>query len=517
MLSMAFSKIFAHKKSLFTIGICISFVNLIFFYYPFFQYVFKNININSFIGLWLVFSLFILSIVLNWLVFYTLLQITKVVGKIIISMLFIINALALYFIHTYHVILDESMIGNVVNTNWEESTSYFSIKQLLFILFFGIVPSIIIFKIKTETDHYKKFLKRVGISIGIIISVLLLNTQNILWIDNHSKYLGGLAMPWNYVVNLNLYFKHQNKLNEKEILLPDLEIKNTEKSVVVLVIGESARKANFSLYGYSRSTNPLLKKQNNLFLLDAESFSTYTTASVKSILDHRNMNELHEILPNYLYRNGVDVIWKTTNWGEPPLHISKVQRKNQLTAGCKTPECFLDEILLTNLKSDIESSNKDKILIVLHTSTSHGPSYYEKYPENMEVFTPVCKSVELANCTKQELINAYDNTILYTDYLLNEIIETLKSMPSHQSTMIYVSDHGESLGEKNLFMHGLPMNFAPKEQYEIPFLIWVSNENKKLKNIKKVGQNYVFHSVMHFLSLESPIYNEDLNLYQSSK
>ena len=121
----------------------------------------------------------------------------------------------------------------------------------------------------------------------------------------------------------------------------------------------------------------------------------------------------------------------------------------------------------------------NKILIVLHTSTSHGPSYYKKYPVQFEHFTPVCKSVELSNCSKVELINAYDNSIVYTDYILSKVIEDLKDLSEYKSTMIFVSDHGESLGEKNLYMHGLPMSIAPKEQYEIPFIVWTSENSNK--------------------------------------
>ena len=153
-------------------------------------------------------------------------------------------------------------------------------------------------------------------------------------------------------------------------------------------------------------------------------------------------------------------------------------------------------------------------MIILHTSTSHGPSYSKKYPPHFETFKPVCNSVELANCSSEELMNAYDNTIVYTDYILHTIIENLKQLKEYKSTMIFVSDHGESLGEKNLYMHGVPMNFAPKEQYEIPFIVWVSDSTRGVKDIETVSQNHVFHSVLKFLSIDSPIYNEDLNIFK---
>ena len=124
-------------------------------------------------------------------------------------------------------------------------------------------------------------------------------------------------------------------------------------------------------------------------------------------------------------------------------------------------------------------------------------------------------SVELANCSQTELINAYDNTIVYTDYILSKVIEDLKDLSEYKSTMIFVSDHGESLGEKNLYMHGLPMSIAPKEQYEIPFIVWTSeNSNKQLKPNKTLSQHHVFHSVLNFLSIESPIYNEEMNIFK---
>jgi len=181
---------------------------------------------------------------------------------------------------------------------------------------------------------------------------------------------------------------------------------------------------------------------------------------------------------------------------------------------CKGEGCNYDEILLTKLNEQILASTKNKILIVLHTSTSHGPTYSKKYPPQFETFKPVCHSVELGNCSQTELINAYDNTIVYTDYLLHSIIENLKQLKDYKSTMIFVSDHGESLGEKNLYMHGLPLSIAPKEQYEIPFIVWVSDTSVQLKSKKALSQHYVFHSVLKFLNIQSPIYNENLNVFE---
>lgn len=491
-----------------------SVLNFIFFHLPFFTFVFENVDCKSFNGLILVISLIVLMLVANAFAFYLICFLSRFLGKLFLVLFFLINSIAVYFINTYNVIIDESMIGNVLNTNYEESSSFFSFKLILYVILFGILPGIYIIKVKIIKEPVKKFLIQFSVSLLFIIILAFVNAANWLWIDKNSKRLGGLAMPWSYTVNTSLFYIHQYKKNEKEILLPNAVIKDNVKSVVVLVIGESARSQNFSLYGYPKNTNPLLSKTKNVFHFNATSCATYTTAGVKCILEHSNSDDLYEILPNYLYRNNVEVIWKTTNWGEPPVHIKEYQNRGFLRKNCKGEQCNYDEVLLTGLKEQILASTKNKILIVLHTSTSHGPTYSKKYPLDFETFKPVCNSVELGKCSQQELLNAYDNTIVYTDYILSQIIKDLQQLKDYKSTMIFVSDHGESLGEKNLYMHGVPISFAPKEQYQIPFIVWVSDNSKQLKENEMLSQNHVFHSVLNFLNIQSPIYNEGMNIYK---
>ena len=491
-----------------------SILNFLFFHLPFYNFVYSYLNCKTFNGVAIISSLIILMILLNAFVFYLFFSISKFVGKPLLIVFFILNSIAVYFVNTYSIIVDESMIGNVFNSNYEESASYFSLKFILYVLLLGVVPCIYIFRVKIIKDSLKKFLISISLTLFFILTVAFVNSSNWLWIDKNSKKLGGLAMPWSYAVNTWLYNYHNYKKNEKEILLPNATIKDDKKSVMVLVIGESSRSKNYSLYGYSKNTNPLLSNTPHLFHFNANSSATYTTAGVKSILDYINTNELYEILPNYLYRNNVDVIWKSTNWGEPPVHIKNYQNKNDLMQDCKGDRCNYDEVLLNGLKDQIFASKKNKILIVLHSSTSHGPSYSSKYPPQFEVFKPVCNSVELSNCSQDELINAYDNTIVYTDYILSQLIENLKKLKEYNSAMIFVSDHGESLGEKNLYMHGLPLSMAPEEQYKIPFIVWMSDSTKQVKPNSLLSQNHVFHSVLYFLGINSPIYDEKMNIFK---
>jgi lipid A ethanolaminephosphotransferase len=355
-----------------------------------------------------------------------------------------------------------------------------------------------------------------GSSLGIILALVLLNINQTLFISQHDTELGGLLQPWSYVVNTCRVISLSQDKQAEEIKLPDGRITNDEKVVVVLVIGESARKANFQLYGYKRDTNPLLSKRKDLKVFQANSCATYTTAGVKAILEPKDVGDLYELLPNYAFRMGADVSWRTTNWGEPPIHIDEYLNDKALVKLFPGTPINHDELLYKGLRERIESSPKDKLLIVLHTSTSHGPQYAIKYPKQFEVYKPVAKNVEEGEKNVAMLVNAYDNTIRYTDYLLDHLIDTLSSISDRKSCMIFISDHGESLGENKMFMHGLPKKLAPKEQYEIPFLVWTSEGFRTHKNNLPalLEQHYVFHSVLNLLSIESPAYNEAYDIFQ---
>ncbi len=496
-------------------ALLLSFINLILYHYPFYNFVWRNTDVKSLNGILLLVSLTISCIFLNALLFYIILYLLRSVGKWLLALSFLISAISVYFINTYGVIIDETMIGNVLNTNYEESSSFLSVNLLIYLFFLGIIPCVLLFRIKFIRVKITKFLLHVFLTLIFLLSIAYVNSSNWLWIDKNSKTLGGLVMPWSYAVNTSLFYIHKNKKNEQQILLPNATIEDNKKSVFVLVIGESARSSNFSLYGYEKNTNPLLSKIENVHHFEAESCATYTTAGLKCILEYKNTGKLYEVLPNYLFRNGVEVIWRTTNWGEPTINIKNFQDRGNLRKLCKGENCGYDEILLSGLKDQILASHKDKILIILHTSTSHGPTYYKKYPPEFEKFTPVCKSVELANCSHEELINAYDNTIVYTDYILATLIDELKQLDDYNSSMIFISDHGESLGENNLYMHGIPASIAPEEQLEIPFIVWLSDDSKKLKDNQEHSQHNIFHSVLDFLAIESPIYDENMSIYKN--
>ena len=500
------------KQSIKTTSLLLSIFTLIAYHYPVFNYAANNVE-KGINGILIIVGAAIIMLALNYLVYYTLLYIGRIFGKIILSLIFIGNSIALYFINTYEVLITDRMMGNVFNTRYSEASGFFSFATILYIVFLGILPCIYLFFCKIEYCNFKKYASNAGIALLIVFLGVFTNMKNFTWVDQHATQVGSMLMPWSYIVNTIRYNNRIHKANRQEIKLPDAQIATSGKDVCILIIGESARRDHFSLYGYKRNTNPLLKKDSVTTFI-AKSAATYTTEGLKAILSHKASDKLYEILPNYLYRNGVDVVWRSNNWGEPPVHIEKYHTKKDIKEQYPQADDRYDGILLEGLDNEITSNIKEKQLIVLHTNTSHGPTYYQKYPSTFEVFKPVCTTVEMSKSNREELVNAYDNTILYTDYFIHSVIEKLKPLKDIRSCVFYVSDHGESLGENNLYMHGVPMMMAPAEQIEIPFIVWTSDSTLTTKSLKEIGQYHVFHSVLHFLGIESSIYDENYNIFE---
>lgn len=503
------------KLKLSWVALILSAFTLIAYHVPFFSYSLSHMEggFNKFV---IFISLSLLMLGANFFFYYLVLYLGRAIGKGLLSILFVLNSVTFYFIVTYDVFINASMMGNVFNTRYSESSGFFSWTMILYIIFLGLIPAVYICLQKIDYGKWKRFFANIGIGLGVCLLVGFGNMSNWPWIDKNASPLGSLLMPWSYTINSIRFWNSERERNRKEILLPDAKIASDRKDVCVLIIGESARRENFSLYGYGRETNPLLRT-DSVTALVANSDATYTTAGVKAMLDHKPTGDLYEILPNYLTRAGVNVNWRANNWGQPPLHVTKYEELADLKKRFPEADDNVESVMIAGLEKEIRESGKDKVFIVLHTTTSHGPAYFQHYPKEFEKFKPVCTTVEMSKADRKELINAYDNTILYTDWLVHNVISTLKAMPDWRSMVLFVSDHGESLGEKNLYMHGVPMAMAPKEQIEIPFLVWTSDKGLTVDPKQEATQYHVFHSVLRFLDIDSPVYNPELDIFGPNK
>jgi lipid A ethanolaminephosphotransferase len=465
-------------------------------------------------------TLFVLQLAIS----ITVLGLAALVSVRLLKLLCILltfgNAVALYFIVQYKVMMDVTMIGNIVNTNFSEASELAHPKLLLYVAFFGVLPALLILRIRIAESTRLRRGGFVLLSMVLASAWLYANAQSWLWIDKNAKQFGGLILPWSYVANTVRHYKHEADRNRKPELLPAITSKDPRGIIFVLVIGESARAQNFSLFGYPRETNELLKQSGVVPYAGAHSCTTYTIASLRCMLSYKGSDGINgndEPLPGYLYRHGIEVIWRTNNFGEPPMKLGSFETADQIRKKCTT-DCQrlnYDEVLLQGLSERLRNAaHGTKTLVVLHQAGSHGPQYSKKYPPEFEKFKPACKSVELQKCSAEELINAYDNTIVYTDYFLSRVIGLLKTVKDRPSVMLYMSDHGESLGEGGLYLHGIPMAIAPDVQTAVPLLVWTSDDfvraGKSMKTAttlnKNLSHDVVFHSVMGAMGLSSDVY-----------
>jgi lipid A ethanolaminephosphotransferase len=499
--------------------------NTALYHQPIYEFASSNLDTRSANGVLTLLTAFVLVTFMTTLTFGLLSLLSEKIIKPLFMGVAICNSVALYFIQTYSVILDKSMMGNVFNTDVSEASALFHPALLVYIVCLGILPCVLISRVTLSKTSFLRRTAFTGIVLVAGLGWAYANSNTALWFSKNGKRLGGLTLPWSYVINGGRNLAGMIKPAEQK-QLPIATMGTKEKTVVVLLIGEAARSESFSLYGYPRLTNPELSKAGVVALPHARSCATYTTESLLCILSHLDTGDSSwEPLSSYLQRSGVDVIWRANNWGEPAMKVETFQRSGDLKTNCNGDDCNYDEVLLNGLAERIRSSRRDKVFVVLHLAGSHGPVYYTKYPARFETFKPVCKSVDLHKCTKQELINAYDNSIVYTDHVVAQTIALLKAFPQVASSLIYLSDHGESLGEYGLYLHGTPYSIAPDVQKDIPFIVWMSEEFKRHKHIRppelsadaRHSQANVFHSVMGAFDMHSEIYRPDRDIFSAEE
>lgn len=438
------------------------------------------------------------------------------------------NALALYFVVTYGVVLDKTMMGNVQGTNAAEALELLHPALAAYALLLGAVPAVLVARVRLAPASRARLAATALATVAGTAAWAWLAAGTWLWFDHHAKQLGGLVLPWSYVVNALRHAGPRLWHAGPAIALPPVTSVDDDRAVVLLVIGEAARRRNFQLYGYPRETNPQLSRLDVVPLRNVTACSTYTTASLRCLLSPVDAASefavRYEPLPSYLQRHGVDVIWRTRNWGQPPLQVQTFERGRELRPGCSGAGCDYDEVLLAGLEARIRASARPKVLAVLHEMGSHGPAYHARYPPAFERFAPVCKSVELSACTDEALVNAYDNTILYADHVLAQAIALLKRLAPTPSVLIYVADHGESLGEYGLYLHGTPATIAPDVQKQVPLIVWMSPEFTRARGVEKAqleaqaahSQRDVFHSVMGALALRSDAYDPRFDVFSEA-
>ncbi len=465
------------------------------------------------------------------------------VAKPFLILMVLTSSVVFYSTMTFGIVFDYGMIQNTVETDRAEAFSYINWPAILYIGLFGIVPSVLIIRTKLT---YRNFmgelfsrLKLLAVSCVLVFVILLIFYSDYASIGRNNRDLSSYLTPYalldsaaKYLVNNTLYPPLKFKLLDTRPTSIDNESK---KQVTVLVLGETARSSNFSLNGYLRPTNNFTEKLDVVSFSQMTSCGTATAVSVPcmfSRLDRKNYNRREAIAQqnviDIIHLAGVDVLWISNNNGGCKGVCSRVKtlqtRPLKSDPLCDGEYCF-DEILVKQLKSKLANLSHTKTLIVLHMIGSHGPTYYKRYPDIARRFKPDCRKSDIQNCTHQELVNTYDNTIVYTDYVLSKVINELtlaSGVEDIETSMIYVSDHGESLGENGVFLHGLPYVFAPKEQTSVPLIFWSdpshqSNRMSCMRNISQspISHDNIFDLLLGEMKISSKLYRYQKDLFKS--
>lgn len=456
-----------------------------------------------------VFTLLPVNSLHNWLVFlsmpvvaFSVMNILTTLAsflkldRLVISLFILLSASAQYFIWSFGVVIDRAMITNILDTTPAESFALMSGKMVLTLGLSGVLMVafawwIKISKAKTVWRSIAVRLLNILVSALLIVLVAALFYKDYASVFRNNKELVKSLNPSNSIVAINSWYAHNKmdnlplvKIGEDAVQKPEMH-SGPRKNLTILVLGETSRAQNFSLGGYERETNPRLKQDDVIYFANTTSCGTATAVSVPCMFSNMPRAHYDEELAHHqegvldiLQRAGIRVLWNDNDGGCKGA-CDRVPHQNvtdlNLTGQCIEGECY-DEVLFHNLESYIDNLQQDGI-IVLHTIGSHGPTYYNRYPAEFRKFTPTCDTNEIQSCSQQQLTNTYDNTILYIDYVVDKAIKLLQSKQDKFTTsLVYLSDHGESLGEDGVYLHGLPWSIAPETQKHVPMLLWLSQD-----------------------------------------
>jgi len=466
---------------------------------------------------------------------------SRLTTKPVLIIVLIISSMTSYFMNTYNTVIDDDMIRNMMQTDVKETMDLVSLKQVLYLVLLGLIPAYFVYKVPLNYRSFKRELfSKIKYSLFFIVlmlaAIFMFSKHYTSFVREH-KPLRYSTNPTYWIYSTGLYI--YKTFNSGPIIVKQVgrDAKVNKQSVdtpklVILVVGEATRADHFSYNGYERETTPLLKQENIINFSNVHACGTSTAVSVPCMFSLYDKDEFsykkgisnENVLDVLSHTKAVSLLWRDNNSDSKgvalrvPYEDYRWPDKNTI---CNQDECR-DVGMLAGLEKYIKQQKNNDILIVLHQMGNHGPSYYKRYPKEYEKFTPVCETNQLEECTQEEISNAYDNAILYTDYFLSKTIALLKQHNStHQTAMIYMSDHGESLGEKGIYLHGLPYFMAPSAQTHIPAMMWLGDSFHTTLKIgemntkERYSQDNLFHTLLGLFDVETEVYKSEMDIFKT--
>ena len=461
----------------------------------------------------------------------------KWTAKPVAIALIFIGGFSAYAVNSLGVLITADQIQNLMQTDAAEARDTWSWRLVVWTLGMTVLPIMLtcIVKIKPEpcfSQLWKKVLASV-LSLAMVVGLLFVFYVDFAAIFREHRELKAMISPQNMLASFASYYKKQAPQEKLPLVLYGKDAHQRKMvaahlpKLMVLVVGETARAENFSLNGYAKNTNPQLAQQQIINFTQVSSCGTATAVSVPCMFSGMPRTEYdpqlashREGLLDIAQRAGYHVTWIDNNSGCKGAcdRVEQFKIPESLQQKwCEDGECY-DEILVDSLKNYLASIPKHDTqprLIVLHQLGSHGPAYYKRVPPAFKVFKPSCETNAIQGCSQQALLNSYDNTLRYTDHVLNGLIETLKTNTQFQTGFWYLSDHGESTGESGMYLHGAPYAIAPTQQTHVPMLMWFSDTWKQQaqkqmsclsqQRQKELSQDNLFPTMLSLLDVKTKV------------
>lgn len=467
------------------------------------------------------------------------------VRKPLLVLLVVVSAACSYFMLHYNVLIDRSMVQNVFETNQAELNAYLSLPLLLTLLALGVLPAAGLALVRT-TSGAGSIRSLLVWPVSVLASLLVLLAIGFAFYKDYSsllrnnRHIRDQVLPLNVVRHTHGYLKGLYSTRQQPLRAIGMDAQRApgpRRKLVILVVGETARSQNFQLNGYPRATNPRLsRKEGVISFNDVSSCGTATAISVPCMFSQMTRGQYDDVraateenVLDILQRTGISVLWRNNNNGGCKGVCERVPTEDmpalKVAGQCVNADgtCY-DGVLLHQLGARIDAINGDA-LIVLHQLGSHGPTYFERYPAASRAFSPTCDSNQIQHCSNEALVNSYDNTLVHTDHLLGKAIDLLQGYADQRDVaLIYVSDHGESLGERGMYLHGTPYFIAPREQTQVPMVMWFSTEFSHNAGLdlacmrgnalhRAYSHDNVFHSLLGLFGVSSTVYQRDLDVF----
>jgi len=411
--------------------------------------------------------------------------------NVVLPLMFLVTAAASFYMDRYHVYIDRDMVANVLVTEPKEAQELITPDFLVALLVYGLLPSLLVWWSRAPTRSVGR-----GVAMhllgGAVALVLAFGSIGVVYqplssLMRNETSLRHLITPGNWIVATVRAVQGKRRDDRpRDAIAADARLVRPEGArprLVVVVVGETVRAANWGLNGYERQTTPRLAALDGVNYPDVEACGTNTEVSLPCMFSAQGLRDYDrdairgsESMLHLLDRLGVATLWRDNQTGCKGICDGlpfESYLQATVPAHCDGDRCF-DSVLLHDLDAAVAAMPGDAV-VVLHMLGNHGPSYYARYPEAFKRFTPACEVDELGDCERQAIVNAYDNAILYTDTVVADAVVWLEGQSTGRDTaLIYLSDHGESLGESGLYLHGVPRMVAPDEQLKVPMWLWLS-------------------------------------------